>query len=129
MLYERDAAGTVDDVTRRIEAATAENGFGVMTILDLKARMAAKGVELGPECRIVEVCNPRDAKRVLESNMAISTALPCRISVYQAGEQVRVSTLKPTEVLGMFGSPELRPVAEGVEATMIRIIDQACAAG
>jgi len=77
-------------------------------------------------CRIVEVCNPKKAKSVLETDMSISNALPCRISIYTEGGKVKISTLKPTAILALFGRPELEPVAKEVEETMIRMIDAAC---
>jgi uncharacterized protein (DUF302 family) len=126
MLYEHETTGTVADVVARIERAATENKFGVMGVLDLKERMAAKGVELGPACRIVEVCNPVQAKIVLEANMSISTALPCRIAVYEQDGKVAVSTIRPTALLTMFGNPELVPVAAQVESAIIRIINAAC---
>jgi hypothetical protein len=46
--------------------------------------------------------------------------------VYEDGEAVKVSTLKPTQLLGLFGRPELEPVAKEVEDAMFRIIDAAC---
>lgn len=58
--------------------------------------------------------------------MTMSNALPCRISVYEEAGAVKVSTLKPTAVLGLFARPELEAVAQEVEDTMIRIIDAAC---
>ena len=126
MLYEKETSGTVDEIVVRVEEAVTANQFGVLGIHDLKQKMVAKGLEFGPECRILEVCNPGKAKTVLESDMSISNALPCRISVYEDGEKVKVSTLKPTQLLGLFNRPELDPVAEEVEATLVRIIDAAC---
>ena len=95
----------------------------------MKQKMESKGVSFSRECRIIEVCNPKQAKAVLESNMAISTALPCRIAVYEEGDgdRVKVSTLKPTAVLALYGSVELESVAKDVEETIVRIIDTACA--
>ena len=126
MLYVREARGSIDEVAKKLEAAAAENQFGVLGVHDLKQKMNAKGVEFGPECRIFEVCNPGKAKTVLETDMAISNALPCRISVYEEAGKVKVSTLKPTALLGLFGRPELESVAQEVEDTMVRIIDAAC---
>ena len=126
MLYEREARGTVADVVAKLEAAAADNQFGVMGTHDQKKRMAAKGVTLGPECCVEEVCNPVQAKAALEANMSISNAMPCRISVYQQGDKVKISTIRPTVLLTMFGNPELAAVAKDVEETMIRIIDAAC---
>ena len=126
MLYVREARGSIDEVAKKLEAAAAENKFGVLGVHDLKQKMNAKGVEFGPECRIFEVCNPLKAKLVLEADMAVSNALPCRISVYEEADTVKVSTLKPTAILGLFGRPDLEAVAQEVEDTMVRIIDAAC---
>ena len=126
MLYEKEAKGTVDEVVAKIEVAAKANKFGVLGIHDLKQKMNAKGFDFGPECRVLEVCNPGKAKMVLEADMSISNALPCRISVYEDGGTVKVSTLKPTQLLGLFGRPELESVAKEVEEAMLRIIDAAC---
>ena len=126
MLYVKETAGSVRGVAERIEKAAADNKFGVLGVHNLKEKMVAKGVDFQVECLIVEVCNPVKAKSVLEANMEISTALPCRISVYEDAGKVKVATLKPTELLRLFGNPELAPVAREVEETIIRIIDKAC---
>jgi uncharacterized protein (DUF302 family) len=126
MLYVREARGSVDEVTEKLEETAEANRFGVLAVHNLKQKMNAKGVEFGTECRIVEVCNPKKAKSVLETDMSISNALPCRISIYEEGGNVKVSTLKPTAILALFGRPELEPVAKEVEETMIRMIDAAC---
>ena len=126
MLYVREANGPIDAVAKKLEAAATENKFGVLGVHDLKQKMNAKGIEFSRECRIFEVCNPAKAKIVLETDMRISNALPCRISVYEEEGRVKVSTLKPTALLALFGRPELQPVAKEVEETMIRIIDAAC---
>ena len=126
MIYSRDAQGSIDDVARRLEEAAAAEKFGILGVHDLKQKMNEKGVTFRPECRVFDVCNPQKARTVLEADMAISTALPCRISVYEEGGTVKVSTLRPTAVLGLFGRPELQTVAEEVEAAMIRMINAAC---
>ena len=120
------SAKSVDQAASDLEQAVTANQFGVLHIHDLKATMKAKRVDFPHECRIFEVCNPVQAKQVLEANMLISTALPCRISVYEQGGKVSVSTLRPTAVLGLFGNPELEAVAKSVEEAMIHIIDAAC---
>ena len=126
MLYEKEAQVSVDEVVAKIEAAAATNQFGVLGVHDLKQKLNSKGVDFQPECRVLEVCNPGKAKSVLEADISISNALPCRISVYEKGGTVKVSMLKPTLLLGLFGRPELEPVAKEVEEAMLRIIDSAC---
>jgi len=126
VVYSREAHGSMEDVTRRLEEAVAAEKFGILGVHDLKQKMNQKGVTFRPECRVFDVCNPQRARTVLEADMTISTALPCRISVYEEGGAVKVSALRPTLVLGLFGRPELQSVAEDVEAAITRIIDAAC---
>ncbi len=123
MIYTKESNDSVEQVCEKLTTAVEANGFGVLGVHDLKEKMAAKGVSFAPQCRIFEVCNPGQAKKVLEANMLISTALPCRISVYEQGGKVSVSTLRPTALLGLFGNPELEAVAKSVEEVMIHIID------
>jgi len=97
-----------------LEQAVVRHKFGVLGVHDLKAKMAEKGVPFARECRIFEVCNPHQAKKVLETNLQISTALPCRLA-----------TIRPTALIGLYGTPELKSVAEEVEDTMVRIMAEA----
>jgi len=87
--------------------------------------MTKKGVEFVRECLIFEVCQPQQAKKVLDQNMSISTALPCRISLYEEGGKTILATLKPTIHLAMFNAPQLEGVAQEVEDTIVKIMKEA----
>ncbi len=125
MLFEVESTKTLDQVCQRLEKAVVDHKFGVMTVHNLKETMKKKGVEFEKECRIFEVCNPHQAKKVLEKNMEISTALPCRISVYTEGNKVKLATLKPTALILQFNAPGLESVAKEVEETLIQIMKEA----
>ena len=124
-LYVREAVGTVDDVGKRLEAAVKAHKFGILGVVDLQAKMKEKGVEFANACRIFEVCNPQRAKQVLEKDMSISTALPCRITVYEDRGKVMVATLLPTQVLGMLTAADLGTVAQEVERDIVAMVDEA----
>jgi len=115
----------IDATAAALEAAVAKHKFGIMGTHDLKQTMAKKGVEFAGECRIFEVCNPHQAKKVLEENLAISTALPCRISIYRDGDSTVLATIAPSAMLGMFGASGIADVAAEVEATMKAIMQDA----
>ena len=87
--------------------------------------MKEKGVDYDRDCLVYEVCNAQQAKKVLEANPEISTALPCRIAVFTEGSGVTLATLLPTALLDMFRTPGLRPVAEEVEKAISGIMSQA----
>ena len=125
VIYQREAKGSIEETGARLEAAVKEHQFGIIGVVDLRAKMREKGVDFGPACRIYEVCNPHKAKQVLESDLTISTALPCRISLYEEGGTTRMATILPEAMLGMFGADDLAPVAAEVEATIKAIMDDA----
>ena len=122
MLHIVESKKSLDRVAKDLEVAVARHKFGVLGIHDLKATMAKKGVEFARECRIFEVCNPHQAKKVLEANL---TALPCRISVYEEGGVTKLATLKPTAVLDLYATPGLKGVAQEVESTLEAIMADA----
>jgi len=126
MLYARQSENTLDQVIKKLETAVAAHKFGILGVHDLKEKMAAKGVAFDHECRVFEVCNPVQAKKVLDADMSIANALPCRICVYEQGGTICVSTIKPTFMLSLFHNEELQDVAKEVEDTIIAIIDEAC---
>lgn len=124
MIYRVKTKKALSEVTRDLEGATQRHKFGIMGTYDLKARMKEKGVEFNRECLIFEICNPHQAKKVLEKNADISTALPCRISVYQEGNEVVLATLKPTAMLALFESEGLGSVAREVEDEIFAIMQE-----
>ena len=125
MLIKLSTDKTVSEAAAALQVAVQANKFGVMQIHNLKETMVKKGVEFVRECLILEVCQPQQAKKVLEQDMSISTALPCRISVYEEGGKTTLATLKPTTLLAMFNVPQLRGVAQEVEDTIVKIMKEA----
>ena len=116
---------SVTEAAAALQAAVQANHFGVMQVHNLKETMGKKGVEFARECLIFEVCQPQQAKKVLDQNMSVSTALPCRISIYEEGGKTILATLKPTTLLAMFNTPQLEGVAQEVEDTIVKIMNQA----
>jgi uncharacterized protein (DUF302 family) len=127
MLIKMESKKSLDQVCQDLEKAVVANKFGVMTIHNLNETMAKKGVPFDRPCRIFEVCNPHQAKKVLEKNINISTFLPCRISIFTEGETVFLTTLKPTELISHFNTPDLKPVAQEVEEALTKIMREAAA--
>lgn len=116
----------IDQVSKDLEAAVVRNKFGVLHIHDLKATMKNKGVDFPNECRIFEVCNPQKANSVLSTDMSLNMALPCRISIWEEDNKVKIGTLKPTELLSVLSDNEnLKLIAAEVETTINTIIEEA----
>jgi uncharacterized protein (DUF302 family) len=125
MLIKVTTDKSVNETAAALQTAVEAHHFGVMQVHNLKEAMEKKGVEFARECLVFEVCQPHQAKKVLEQNMSVSTALPCRISLYEEGGKTILATLRPTTMLAMFNVPQLESVAREVEDTIIKIINQA----
>ena len=125
MLIKLSTNKTVTAAAASLQVAVEANHFGVMHVHNLQETMAKKGVKFAHACLVYEVCQPQQAKKVLEENMSVSTALPCRISIYEENGKTMLATLKPTLMLAMFHTPQLEGVAREVEETMIKIMNEA----
>lgn len=124
MVFEMESHKDLAAIDAALREAATRHKFGVLSVIDLKAKMREKGIEFGSECSVYEVCNPHQAKRALEGNGAVSTALPCRISVYGTEGAYRVATLLPTAMMTAFGSPEVDEVAREVEADIVAMVKE-----
>jgi len=107
MLVQLSTDETVSEAATALQAAVQANHFGFMQVHNLKETMEKKGVEFAHECLIFEVCQPQEEKKVLDQTMSVSTALPCRISIYEEDGKTVLATLKPTSLLAMFNAPQL----------------------
>jgi uncharacterized protein (DUF302 family) len=125
MLVKISTNKNVSEAAAALQTAVQANHFGVMQVHNLKETMAKKGVEFARECLIFEVCQPQQAKKVLDQNMSVSTALPCRISIYEEDGKAILATLKPTTLLAMFNEPQLKTVAQEVEDSIMKIMKEA----
>lgn len=116
----------LETVCSRLIEVAQQHKFGVLATHNLREKMESKGVPFSRECRVIEVCNPQQAQEVLTQAIEISTALPCRISVYEESGRTILATIKPTSLLTLFGVPGAAAAAQEVEDTMVRIMDESC---
>jgi uncharacterized protein (DUF302 family) len=115
----------LDTVCRQLAESAVRHQFGVLATHNLREKIEGKGLPFGRECRVIEVCNPRQAQQVLSESITVATALPCRVAVYEENGQTVMATIKPSLLLTMFDAPGAAPVARDVEATLVRIMEEA----
>ncbi len=124
MLYQVQTQKSVQEIAQALPQVCARYNFGVLGSYNLRQKLNDKGIPFDRECVVFEVCNPQQAKKVLDGNIAIATALPCRIAVFQEDGHATIATIKPTALLGLFPNPELKPVAVEVEETLTQIMHE-----
>jgi uncharacterized protein (DUF302 family) len=126
MKYIVETQKSVDQAEADLSAAVQRHKFGVLHTYNLQETMKKKGVEFENACRILEICNPQNAKEALTTDMDLNLALPCRVSVYSDHGKTKIGMIKPTALLkALSNSPALARVAEEVEEAIIKMIDEA----
>jgi uncharacterized protein (DUF302 family) len=105
LVLTRSTTLPLETACQRLITIAPQHKFGVLATHNLREKMESKGVPFSRECRVIEVCNPKQAQEVLTQAIEISTALPCRISVYEEGGRTILATIKPTALLTLFGVP------------------------
>jgi len=125
MTYCKHSSRSTEEVEKRLADAAARHKFGVLHIHDLKQTLESKGIHLGSECRVYDVCNPQAASRALGTDMRVSTVLPCRISVFSEAGGCTIAAVRPTSMLEATGLEGVAALAEEVEREVLAIIDEA----
>jgi uncharacterized protein (DUF302 family) len=125
-IYTRETTKAVDRAAGDLEAAVTAHGFGVLHTYDFRQTLAEKGFELPHECRVLEVCNPRQASEVLKLDMSLNMVLPCRLSVYEDHGKTLIGMVPPSDLLALVShDPALAGASAEVERAMKAIIDAA----
>ena len=105
-------------------AALKEEGFGVLTEIDVQATLKAKlGMEHHPYV-ILGACNPQLAYQALQAEPELGLLLPCNVIVYDNGDQTStVSIVDPLQMLDVAHNPALAPIAAEANTRLRRVID------
>ena len=113
------------DAVEKVSAELKNEGFGVLTEIDVKATMKKKmGADFRPYV-ILGACNPQFAHRALGLEDKIGVLLPCNVVVQEHEDgRVEVSAMDPGLMLQVIDKPELREVALEVQKKMKKVIDQ-----
>ena len=121
--FWKPLTSTFDAALTAVPAALKEQGFGIITEIDMQATLKAK---LGADTRrfrILGACNPKFAKQALEQDPQIGLLLPCNVVLYEKDDgKVMLGMIDPIEQLaGGTGGPVdalAKEVREGLERAM-----------
>ncbi len=123
--YTVETNKTMDEAVQALEAELKNDKFGVLWDFDVKATLNNKGLDFDKPVRILEVCNPGEAKKVLEKNELVSYFLPCKIVVHESDGMTKIGMPKPTKLIEFVEDQELNQIAEDIEQRMINAINEA----
>lgn len=110
-----------EEAVAATRAALADEGFGVLTEIDMQATMKAKLGEDYPPTLILGACNPGFAHRAMGITTEIATLVPCNVVVRETTEGVRVETVDPNMLAEVTGAADLVPLAADLRAKLDRV--------
>ena len=114
--------GGIDEVRPRVEAALRDEGFGVLTEIDVQATLKAKlGVDRDPYL-ILGVCSPPLAGAALDADPSVGALLPCNVVLREVGDETLVEAMDPLVALGITRRSAVRQVAEEAKTRLERAI-------
>ncbi|WP_027956735.1 DUF302 domain-containing protein [Halobacillus kuroshimensis] len=122
--YTVETEKSVDQAVESLEANLKEEQFGVLWNFDLKGKLNEKGLDFEDDFRVLEVCNPKEAQRVLEQNKMAGYFLPCKMVVYKEQQQTRIGMPKPSSLTQMVNDDQILAMAEDIESRLIRCMDK-----
>jgi len=115
-----------DDVDARVRASLSENGFGVLTEIDVQATMKKKlGAEMRPY-RILGACNPRMAYEAIAMEPRVGAMLPCNVILRQIDDGgIEISAIDPVASMQAIDNKALHAVAGQVRALLAKAVADA----
>jgi len=113
-----------DQAIDLVKQALSEEGFGVLTEIDVSATMKKKlDLDMKPY-RILGACNPEFAHQAIEVNPSIGSLLPCNVVVRKnVDDSVYVEFMDPEAVLGIVNDPEITKVGKEVKVKLERVMN------
>ncbi|MFZ5869173.1 MAG: DUF302 domain-containing protein [Actinomycetota bacterium] len=112
-----------DEAVTAVREALAEQGFGVLTEIDVQATMKQKLDHDMEPYLILGACNPPLAKRGLDAEISLGLLLPCNVVVRSAGDRTVVEVLDPQTMVRLTDNDQLKPVADEAAARLAATLD------
>ncbi len=113
-----------DEAIAKVTELLADEGFGVLTEIDVQATLRKKlGIETRPY-RILGACNPPFAHRTLTAEPHVGVLLPCNVVVWDEGDHRVVAAMEPNVMGAIIDSPEVIAVAREVSARLHRVLER-----
>lgn len=112
------------EAIERIKATLKDEGFGVLTEIDLKAKFKEKLDKEFGEYMILGACNPQFAFEALGKEMDLGLLLPCNATVYEHDGKTVIALIDAEKMMSVTGNPELAMFAAEVNERLRRALSR-----
>ena len=124
LVYEMVTSKSVSDAVLAVKENLKSHGFGVLWELDFKTTLGNKGIEFNEDYIVLEVCDPKQAKSILDLDMQAGYVLPCKMAVRSENGKTFIGLTNPKTLLGFYESKELDSIGEVVENTLKEVVQE-----
>ncbi len=122
--YEAKTSLDFGAAVERCREELGKEGFGVLTEIDIQAKLKEKlNVDVPPNM-ILGACHPPSAHEALQAAPAVGVLLPCNVTVSVEGGCTVVRAMRPDSVMAVLAQPALAPIGERVGASLARVIQE-----
>ncbi|WP_226581856.1 DUF302 domain-containing protein [Halobacillus litoralis] len=122
--YTVETSKGLQEAAESLEASLKEEQFGVLWNFDIKDKLNEKGLAFEKGFKVLEVCNPKEAQRILNENMMAGYFLPCKMVIYEDEGKTKIGMPKPTALTQMVEDDNIQAMASDIESRLIHCIDQ-----
>ena len=123
MQYMEVSNKSVQEVIDCLKEVTAKYKYGIQHIHNVQETLNSKGIDLGNECQIVDICNPIVAEKFLSEDMSLSIIMPCKIAVYTQDGETMIAMNSLVQLVDDI-NPDLIELAQEVQEQLLEIIDE-----
>lgn len=121
--YSKQVEWQFDEAVTKVKDMLKEEGFGVLTEIDVKETLKNKLDVDYDEYVILGACNPPFAYKSLQAEKEIGLLLPCNVIVYVMEGKTYVSAINPVEAMSMVDNPELKEIARTIKEKLEKVIN------
>jgi len=122
--YTVETNKSINDAIHSLEENLSAEKFGVLWSFNVKDKLQEKGLDFEQDFRILEVCNPHEAEKVLSLNQMVGYFLPCKIVVYDDHGTTKIGMPKPSALINIVEDDRLNDLALDIENRLIACIDK-----
>ena len=124
--FKRKVSCSFEEAVKKTKNCLKEEGFGVLTEIDVKSTMKEKLNHDFPNYVILGACNPPLALNVLLADMDIGLMLPCNVIVYEfpETESVFVTAVDPTAMMRITGQEDVIAFSQEIRGKLFRALEK-----
>lgn len=125
IVYKMNTNKSFEKAVEDLKTRLGEHKFGVLWELNFKDKLQEKGLDFNTNFKVLEACNPGQAKKAFDAHLEAGYFLPCKLVVYEDHGSVILGMLRPTELIGLANYADLSDIAREVENELKSAIDEA----